>query len=195
LNEPLDEVIKLLARLPGVGRRTATRHAYTILRRGEAYGLELAEAVSRLVRETKLCERCHNHAAEALCRTCTDTKRDARRVCVVQTPPDVSAIESSGAWDGVFHVLHGVIAPLDGIGPGDLKIHELIGRIGAEPIEEVVLATGASVEGEATALYISRLLSDSVAVTRLARGLPAGSDLEHMDAPTLARAFEGRAAL
>jgi recombination protein RecR len=195
LSEPLDEVIKLLARLPGVGRRTATRHAYTILRRGEAYGVELADALTRLVRETTLCERCHNHAAEPICRLCNDSKRDTRRVCVVQSPPDVSAIESSGAWNGVFHVLHGVIAPLDGVGPADLKIHELIARITAESIEEVVLATGASVEGEATALYISRLLASSVPVTRLARGLPAGSDLEHMDAPTLARAFEGRAAL
>ena len=190
--EPLDRVVHLLARLPGVGKKTATRHAYTILRRGEDYARDLAEALVDLAENTQLCRSCQNFSGEPLCRTCNDIHRSGDRICVVQSPPDVGAIEASGAWRGRYHVLHGVIAPLDGIGPEELKIRELLTRLESGEITEVVLATGASVEGEATAAYLARLLSPLCEVTRLARGLPAGGDLEYLDGPTLARAFEGR---
>ena len=190
--EPLDRVIHLLSRLPGVGRKTATRHAFTILKRGEGYAQDLAEALVDLANNTTLCSSCQNFSSDTTCRTCLDEFRQSDRICVVQSPADVTAIEAAGAWRGTYHVLHGVIAPLDGIGPDDLKISELIGRIESAEISEVVLATGASVEGEATAIYMARLLGPLCSVTRLARGLPAGGDLEYLDAPTLARAFEGR---
>lgn len=184
---------RLLARLPGVGKKTATRHAYTILRKGDAYAKELADALLELVDQTELCVHCQNHVASSPCRLCADTRRDRSRICVVQSPQDVTALESSGGWQGLYHVLHGVLAPLEGLGPEDLKVRELIARLeGAEPVEEIVIATGASVEGEATAIYLAGLLRPSVKVTRLARGLPAGGDLEYLDGPTLQRALEGR---
>ena len=191
-SEPLDRVIHLLSRLPGVGRKTATRHAFTILKRGEGYAQDLAAALVDLAQNTTLCSSCQNFSSEPICRTCLDEFRQGQRICVVQSPADVTAIESAGAWRGVYHVLHGVIAPLDGVGPDDLKIPELLSRMESSEVTEVVLATGASVEGEATAVYLSRLLSPLCTVTRLARGLPAGGDLEYLDAPTLTRAFEGR---
>ncbi|MEE2834676.1 MAG: recombination mediator RecR [Myxococcota bacterium] len=191
-SEPLDRVIHLLSRLPGVGRKTATRHAFTILKRGEGYAQDLAAALVDLAQNTTLCSSCQNFSSEPICRICLDEFRQAQRICVVQSPADVTAIESAGAWRGVYHVLHGVIAPLDGVGPDDLKIPELLSRMESSEVTEVVLATGASVEGEATAVYLSRLLSPLCTVTRLARGLPAGGDLEYLDAPTLTRAFEGR---
>jgi len=191
-SEPLDRVIHLLSRLPGVGRKTATRHAFTILKRGEGYAQDLAAALVDLAQNTTLCSSCQNFSSEPICRTCLDEFRQGQRICVVQSPADVTAIESAGAWRGVYHVLHGVIAPLDGVGPDDLKIPELLSRMESSEVREVVLATGASVEGEATAVYLSRLLSPLCTVTRLARGLPAGGDLEYLDAPTLTRAFEGR---
>jgi recombination protein RecR len=193
--EPLERVVHLLSRLPGVGRKTATRHAYTILRRGESYAQELAQALVDLAQNTRLCSACQNFSSHEVCRTCLDEFRSSDRICVVQSPADVTAIENAGAWRGIYHVLHGVLAPLDGIGPEDLKIGELLKRIELGSVNEVVLATGASVEGEATAIYLARLLSPLCEVTRLARGLPAGGDLEYLDAPTLARAFEGRSAL
>ena len=191
-SEPLDRVIHLLSRLPGVGRKTATRHAFTILKRGEGYAQDLAAALVDLAQNTTLCSSCQNFSSEPICRICLDEFRQAQRICVVQSPADVTAIESAGAWRGVYHVVHGVIAPLDGVGPDDLKIPELLSRMESSEVTEVVLATGASVEGEATAVYLSRLLSPLCTVTRLARGLPAGGDLEYLDAPTLTRAFEGR---
>ncbi|HBU49180.1 MAG TPA: recombination protein RecR [Myxococcales bacterium] len=191
--EPLERVVDLLSRLPGVGRKTATRHAYHLLRKGEGYGLELADALTDLVQQTNLCERCQNYARVSPCSRCTDPRRDHSRICVVQSPQDVTVLENSGAWNGSYHVLHGVLAPLDGVGPEDLKIRELLARFPGEvPVEEVVVATGASVEGEATAIYLAGLLSPTVQVTRLARGLPAGGDLEYVDGPTLQRALEGR---
>ena len=193
--EPLERVIHLLSRLPGVGRKTATRHAFTILRRGESYATDLAQALVDLSENTRLCDSCQNFSSNPTCRTCLDEFREQSRICVVQSPADVTAIENAGAWRGTYHVLHGVIAPLEGIGPDDLKIRELVLRIEASSIDEIVLATGASVEGEATAVYLARLLGSLCAITRLARGLPAGGDLEYLDAPTLARAFEGRQSL
>ncbi len=193
--EPLERVIHLLSRLPGVGRKTATRHAFTILRRGESYATDLAQALIDLSENTRLCDSCQNFSSNPTCRTCLDEFREQSRICVVQSPADVTAIENAGAWRGTYHVLHGVIAPLEGIGPDDLKIRELLQRIEAGSIDEIVLATGASVEGEATAVYLARLLDSLCAITRLARGLPAGGDLEYLDAPTLARAFEGRQSL
>ena len=191
--EPLERVIDLLSRLPGVGRKTATRHAYHLMRKGEAFGLELADAVTELVQETNLCELCQNYARVSPCARCTDPRRDQSRICVVQSPQDVTVLENSGAWNGLYHVLHGVLAPLDGVGPEELKVRELLARLPGEmQIQEVVVATGASVEGEATAIYLAGLLSPTVQVTRLARGLPAGGDLEYVDGPTLQRALEGR---
>jgi recombination protein RecR len=192
---PLERVVHLLSRLPGVGRKTATRHAFTILRRGEDYAKDLAAALIDLAENTQLCTTCENFSGSERCNLCSNRHRDQQRICVVQGPPDVTAIEQSGAWRGIYHVLHGVIAPLDGIGPDDLKIAALLDRVQGGDIAEIVLATGASVEGEATALYLARLLEPLCSVTRLARGLPAGGDLEYLDAPTLARAFEGRRSL
>ena len=170
-SEPLDRVIHLLSRLPGVGRKTATRHAFTILKRGEGYAQDLAAALVDLAQNTTLCSSCQNFSSEPICRICLDEFRQAQRICVVQSPADVTAIESAGAWRGVYHVLHGVIAPLDGVGPDDLKIPELLSRMESSEVTEVVLATGASVEGEATAVYLSRLLSPLCTVTRLSARL------------------------
>ena len=190
---PLEKLIGLLARLPGVGEKTATRLAFFILRQDLAYSKELAEALVAAKTRIKDCEQCHNMTEETLCSICSDTRRKEDVVCVVEGVPDLMAIESTGEFRGQYHVLHGVLAPLRGIGPSDLKMASLSRRLELGGIRELIVATSVGVEGEATALYVKRLATPyDVQVTRIASGIPMGGDLEYMDQVTLSRALAGR---
>ncbi|HIC88873.1 MAG TPA: recombination protein RecR [Anaerolineae bacterium] len=191
--DPIARLIEAFARLPGIGPKTASRLTYYLLRAPDEEVAELAEAVGELKARTVLCERCFNITEESPCTICRDEHRDQSTICVVEDPLDVLAIERTGRYHGLYHVLHGVISPIDGIGPDDLKIQELVARLRVEPVEEVILATNPSLEGENTADWIYRQISQmGVRVTRLARGLPVGGDLEYADQVTLSRALEGR---
>ncbi|PLY06307.1 MAG: recombination protein RecR [Desulfuromonas sp.] len=182
-----------LSKLPGIGRKTATRLAFHLLRTNEQDVTALAEALLELRRKVGFCRSCFHIAEGELCSICADPQRDRRRLCIVQEPQDLLAIERSRAYDGSYHVLHGALSPLDGIGPDDLKIAELMQRITEESVEEIIIATNFSVEGEATALYIAHLCKQNgVRVTRLAHGIPSGSDLEYIDAGTVQQAVLGR---
>lgn len=191
-------LIEALMRLPGIGPKSASRLAYYLLRAPEAVSLELAQALQELKASTRLCSVCFNITETDPCPICSDPSRDHSVVCVVEEPLDVAAIERAKAYRGVYHVLHGVLSPINGVGPDDLKINELVARIQraqqtSTPIREVILATNPTVEGEMTAAFLQRKLSGlSVTLTRLARGLPVGGDLEYADEITLSRALEGR---
>lgn len=185
-------------RLPGIGPKTASRLTFYLLRAPLEQAQALGNAVIRLREQIVFCSRCFNITESDPCPVCTDERRDKRTLCVVEEPLDLMAIERVGEYRGVYHVLHGAISPVDGVGPEDLRVRELVDRVRKEPIEEVILATNPSLEGEATAMYIQRQLLSlqalprAVRITRLARGLPVGGDLEYADAITLARALEGR---
>jgi recombination protein RecR len=200
LIEPVARLIEAFARLPGIGPKTAQRLTYHLLRAPEGEARTLAAALVAMREEVVYCESCFNISTEALCPICADTSRDADRVCVVEEPLDVLAIERTGAFRGRYHVLHGAISPMDGVGPDQLRIRELLERASrrcaeGEPYEEVVLATNPSLEGEATAMYLAeRLASDVGLITRIARGIPVGGDLEYADEVTLVRAMQGRRA-
>lgn len=182
-----------LGKLPGVGRKTAARLAFHLLRASEPDVKALAEALLEMKRKVGFCQRCFHVAEAEICQICLDATRDSHRLCIVQEPQDLQAIERSHAYRGLYHVLHGALSPLDGIGPEDLKIPQLLKRLVQEQIEEVLLATNFSVEGEATALYLARLCKEQgLRVTRLAHGIPMGSDLEYIDAGTVQQAVEGR---
>ncbi|NOY13694.1 MAG: recombination protein RecR [Deltaproteobacteria bacterium] len=186
-------VVAELSKLPGVGSKTAARLAFHLLRTTDRDVEALAEALLEMKRKVGFCRRCFHIAEEELCRTCRDPARDSSRLCVVQEPQDLLAIERSHAYRGLYHVLHGALSPLDGIGPDDLKIPQLLQRLQEEQIEEVLLATNFTVEGEATALYLAGLCKQQgVIVTRLAHGIPSGSDLEYIDAGTVQQAVNGR---
>lgn len=186
-------LIDEFAKLPGVGPKTASRLTFYLLRAPEEQVQSLAEALYELRRHLVTCSRCFNIGETNPCGICSDTARDQTIVCVVEEPLDVIAIERTGAYKGLYHVLHGAISPVDGILPQDLRIRELVQRVEQEPIEEIILATNPTLEGEATAEYIARQLrSRPVRVTRLARGLPMGGDLEYADEVTLSRALQGR---
>ena len=191
-----DSVTRLIdefSRLPGIGPKTASRLTYYLLRAPADQVKALGEAIVQLRERITFCSRCFNITESELCAICSDTRRDQYSVCVVEEPLDVLAIEHTGEYRGLYHVLHGAISPVEGIGPEDLRIHELVERVRKEPIREVILAVNPSLEGDATAMYVQRqLLGSDVRVTRLARGLPVGGDLEYADAITLARALEGR---
>ncbi len=192
-SDPIERLIDAFSRLPGIGPKTAARLTYFLLRAPDELALELAEALRDLKERVRYCRRCFNVAEGELCAICADEHRDSRLICVVEEPLDVVAMERSGAYRGVYHVLHGVINPLENVGPEDLRIRELIERVQREEVDEVILATNPNMEGEATAMYIARLLRPlEVRVTRLAHGLPVGGDLEYADQHTLARALEGR---
>lgn len=192
-SDPIERLIDAFSRLPGIGPKTAARLTYFLLRAPDELALELAEALRDLKERVRYCRRCFNVAEGELCAICADEHRDSRLICVVEEPLDVVAMERSGAYRGVYHVLHGVINPLENVGPEDLRIRELIERVQREEVDEVILATNPNMEGEATAMYIARLLRPlKVRVTRLAHGLPVGGDLEYADQHTLARALEGR---
>lgn len=193
--EPVDRLIEAFSRLPGIGPKTASRLTFHLLRIGDAEARELAEALVSMVENTIFCSRCYNitSAGADPCGICSDDGREGHVVCVVEEPLDVVALERTGAYGGRYHVLHGAISPVEGIGPEDLRMAELLRRIDEEGIEELVLATNPTMEGEATAMYLKRQLEGrGLRMTRLARGLPAGGDLEYADLSTLSQALDGR---
>ena len=207
VHDPIARLSVLLARLPGVGEKTAQRLAFHILESPKEYARELSQALLALEHDVRLCSRCCNLTAQEPCALCRDPQRDGHMLCVVETVPDLLAIERTREFRGRYHVLHGALSPLDGVGPDRLKIKELLARlnhdgaraesdaagVSAEKIEEIILATDPTVEGEATALYLSRLLKPlGLRITRIAQGLPMGGDLEYADQVTLARAMSGR---
>jgi recombination protein RecR len=192
---PVNRLITELARLPGIGQRTAQRLAFHILRMPPEDVLPLAEAIREVKETVGQCEICFNLAVGPHCRICEDARRDPELICVVEEPGDVIPIERTNEWAGRYHVLGGALSPIDGVDPEDLHINELVGRVTSNGVREVVIATNSTTTGEATALYIADLLRErapSVAVTRLASGLPVGSDLEYADEVTLGKAFRGR---
>jgi len=191
--DPLNRLVASLAKLPGIGEKTAQRLAFHILRAPPEYARVLSTSIQEVKDKVHLCAHCFSLTEQDLCGFCRDDRRDERVVCVVENVADQMAIERTREFKGRYHVLHGVISPVEGVGPEDLKIRELVARLTREPIKEVILATNISLEGEATAMYLQKQLAASgVRVTRLARGLPVGADLEYADETTLARAFQGR---
>jgi recombination protein RecR len=196
--DPVQRLIDELARLPGIGPKSAQRVAFYLLKISPDEARALADAIVEAKDKVRFCERCFNVSETELCEFCRDPRRDSSKICVVQEPPDIAAIERTREYRGLYHVLGGVISPLQGIGPEDLHTPELLERIRSPadpsvPVEEVIVATGPNVEGDATAMYLSRLLEPlAVEVTRLASGLPIGGDLEYADEVTLGRALEGR---
>jgi recombination protein RecR len=196
LARPLARLIDELSKLPGVGPKTAQRLAYHILRSSSLDADQLAAAVRSVKTDLRYCSVCFNIAESDPCQLCSSDERDQSVVCVVEEPLDVLAVERTGQFKGVYHVLGGAISPVNGVRPDDLRINELASRVKARAVAEVILATNPNLEGEATAMYIAQLLAGtSTRVTRLARGLPMGGDLEYADEITVSRALEGRRAL
>jgi recombination protein RecR len=199
--EPVARLVEAFARLPGIGPKTAQRLTFYLLRAPDAEARTLARALIAVRDEVVFCERCFNISDAPLCPICRDPGRDDSRLCVVEEPLDVLAIDRTGEFRGRYHVLHGAISPIDGIGPERLKIRELLARVDeaatrGETFEEVIIATNPTLEGEATAMYLGERLEGHVgSVTRIARGLPVGGDLEYADDVTLIRALQGRRAL
>lgn len=186
-------LLEELERLPGVGPKSAQRIAFYLLKCDVEAARRLAEAITDVKDTIRFCERCFNFAEEDTCEICADPGRLASMVCVVEEPRDVVAIERTGEFRGTYHVLGGCLSPIDGVGPDELRAHELVTRVDTEDVEEVILATNPNVEGETTALYLARLLKPlGIRVTRIASGLPVGGDLEYADEVTLGRALEGR---
>ncbi len=193
LIQPVAQLIEEFSHLPGIGPKTASRLTFYLLRADEEQANHLAEALLNLKKNVTFCTRCFYIAQGELCAVCANPGRDQRVVCVVEEPLDAVAIERTGVFKGLYHVLHGRIAPLEGMNREDIYFDELIDRVRAEPIEEVILATNPNLEGEATAFHLQRaLVPIGVRITRLARGLPTGGDLEWADASTLSSALEGR---
>lgn len=194
--DPILRLIQVLGRLPGVGEKTATRLAFFILKSGVGYAEELSRAVLEATQRTRLCERCMNLTDEALCGICRDPRRDAGVICVVENVPDLRAIERSHEFRGRYHVLHGAIAPLEGVGPDQIKVRELLMRLSTPEesgVKEVIIATNPSVDGEATALYLRRVLGPlGLRTTRIASGMPIGGDFEYADPATISQALAGR---
>jgi recombination protein RecR len=195
LPAPIQDLINALSRLPGIGPKTASRLTFYLLHAPEDLARDLAQALQTLKSGTAYCQTCFNitAAGRTECEICASSERQANLICVVEEPLDVIALERTGGYQGRYHVLHGALSPIEGIGPDDLKIHELLERVRAGQVEEVILATNPSMEGDATAMYLGQHLARlSVRVTRLARGLPVGGDLEYADQGTLLRALSGR---
>src|SRR5215471_631546 len=190
---PVTELIEELAKLPGIGPKSAQRLTFFILRSPTDQARRLAEAIVRVKEDIIYCSRCFNITESDPCPTCSNPSRDQEVICVVEEPLDVIALEKTGVYKGLYHVLHGVLSPVEGIGPKDLRINELLKRVSGSAVREVILATNPSLEGEYTAFYLKRELQPlNVRVTALARGLPIGGDLEYADEGTLSRALEGR---
>ena len=190
---PLDRLVEQFERLPGIGSKTAQRLAYFVLNMPKAQAKEFSEAILDAHEKIRHCEICCNFSDKEKCPVCSSDTRDKSVICVVETPRDAIAIEGTGEYKGTYHVLHGVISPLNGIGPDQLSIKQLLARLGDDTVKEVIMATNPTVEGEATAMYISRLVKPmGLKITRLAYGIPVGGDLEYADDMTLARALEGR---
>lgn len=190
---PVQELIDELAKLPGIGRKTAQRLAFHLLKVDSAAARGLAAAITRMKDSVRFCAKCFNFATGELCEYCSDSRRDDSAICVVEEAPDIVSVEKTGEFKGRYHVLGGAISPIDGVGPDNLHIRELLVRINSDHVSEVIVATNPNVEGEATAMYLARLLGPAgVKVTRIASGLPVGGDLEYADEVTLGRAFQGR---
>lgn len=189
--EPIGRLMNEFSKLPGVGKKTAQRYAYKIINMSESEARAFADAIVNVKRKVRYCKICGNFTEEEECLICKT--RDHSTICVVKEPKDVIALEKLHEYKGVYHVLHGVIDPMNGVGPNDIRIKELIARVGAEEVKEVIMATNPDVEGEATAMYIAKLLNPlGVTVTRLAHGIPIGSELEYTDEVTLSRALTER---
>jgi recombination protein RecR len=195
LPEPLERLVQELSRLPGVGPKTAQRLAFHLLRSDSQRAESLAQAIADVKARIGYCERCYNIAEGSLCTICSSSRRDSTVLCVVESALDVLAIERTSEFNGLYFVLHGVISPIDGIGPDQIHVPQLLERAGEDGVVEVIIATDADIEGEATAVYLQRALSPlGITVTRPAHGLPVGGDLEYADELTLARAMSGRRA-
>lgn len=191
--DPLNQLVAQLAKLPGIGEKTAQRLAFHILRAPPEYARDLSTAIQNLVAKVRLCTRCFALTETELCRFCQDPRREERTLCVVEGVADLMAVERTHEFKGRYHVLHGVLSPLEGVGPEQLRIKELLTRLRDGSVDEVIVATNPDVEGEATALYLTRLLKPlGVKVSRIAQGLPMGGDLEFADQATLARALTAR---
>lgn len=194
--DPVSKLIFELSKLPGIGEKTATRLAYFILKQEETYSRSLAEAIVSAKQKIGWCTQCFTFTDRDPCRICSNPERDRALICVVERPSDVMSVEQAASYKGVYHVLHGALSPLDGVGPDELKIRELIGRLGQSSIREVILATNPSVEGEATALYLARMIKTAlpagIRVSKLAHGLPVGGLLEYTDRQTIGKALENR---
>lgn len=193
----VSRLIEALEKLPGIGPKTAQRLTFYLLHNPQSELDRFAEALSKLKKETKECEICFNVSEVSPCEICTDRTRDQSELCVVEQPLDVLAIEKGGFYQGLYHVLHGAISPLNNIGPEEIHIHELLPRLKKGKVRELIMATNTNMEGEATAMYIKKILIDKglnnkVKISRIGRGLPIGADLEYADEATLNRAFEGR---
>lgn len=193
---PLVNLYEQLRRLPGVGSKTAMRLAYHIIDMPEGEVQQLAEALSSAKKSIHYCSQCYNLTDGEKCAICSDPSRDSFTICVVEQPQDIAAMERSHGYNGLYHVLHGVLSPLDGVGPDKLKIRELFQRLQRESISEIIIATNSDVEGEATATYLAQLLKPiGITVSRIAHGLPMGGDLEYADEVTLSKALENRRAM
>jgi recombination protein RecR len=191
--DPISRLIRELAKLPGIGEKTASRLAFHILRAPGEYARELAQALVEVKEKIRLCSTCMNLTEQDPCTLCADARRDPSLVAVVATPPDLYAIERTGGFRGRYHVLHGVLSPLEGIGPDDLRIKELLQRVGRGELKEIIVATSPNVEGEATALYLAKVMRPlGVRITRIASGLAVGGELEYADGVTITRALEAR---
>lgn len=191
--EPINQLIKKLAKLPGVGGKTASRLALYILRSSKEEAYDLARSIVNVKEKITFCSVCYNLTDENPCKICKDEKRDKEIICVVEEPGDLLALENSGDFKGKYHVLFGVISPLDGVTPDDIKIQELLGRLNNGQVKEVIVATNPTTNGNATALYLSNLIKPlGIKVTRIAQGIPIGGDIEYTDEVTLRKAMEGR---
>jgi len=189
----LEKLVERFSKFPGIGKKTAQRMAFFVLKGRKEEAEALAQAILDVKKRVRYCSVCFNITEEDPCGICEDEKRDRSMICVVEEANDVMALEKTNQYRGLYHVLGGVLSPLDGIGPDELKVKELLARLKGKQVKEVIIATNASTEGEATALYLSKLIKPlGIKVTRIARGLPAGGDLEYADQTTLANALEGR---
>lgn len=192
-SDALGNLVDQLAKLPGIGRKSAQRLAFHILKKSDKEAKMLADAIVEAKEKIRYCSLCYNLTDQELCPICRNPHRDDSVICVVEDARDVIALERTNEFHGLYHVLHGAISPMDGIGPEQLKIKELLERLQAHPAKEIILATNTSIEGEATAMYLSNLLKPlGLKVTRIAQGLPVGGDIQYADEVTLAKAFEGR---
>ena len=191
--DPINRLVEELNKLPGIGPKSAQRIAYYLLRSSEEQAEQLSDAISSVKREVKLCSICYNVTETDPCRICNNDQRDSTKICIVEQPQDILALEHTRIYHGLYHVLHGAISPTEGVGANDIRVGELLERLKANQIDEVILATNTNLEGEQTAMYLNQLISPlGIRVTRLARGLPFGTELEYADDVTLTRAIEGR---
>ena len=193
MNNPIDKLIHELSKLPGIGEKSATRLAYFILKSPAAYAKSFASSLIEVKEKIRFCTTCANLTEKDPCLICKDPRRDRSIICVVEDPTDLAAIEKTSSFRGQYHVLHGVLSPLDGVGPEDLRFKELLSRLSTEDVKEIIVATNPSVEGEATALYLSKIIKSlGLKVSRIASGVPMGGDLEYTDQVTISRAIEAR---